>query len=412
MDKKLKIGFIGVGSRGYGLLKLVVCAMKNIELVSVCDVYADRVEKAKKLVAKKGPMPQGYTDYKDVLKDPSIQAVIICTGWADHTKIALDCMRAGKPVAVEVGGAYNLDECWALVQCYEETKTPYMMLENCCYGEYELAVLRMVRQGIFGDVVHCDGGYKHDLRNEICFGDKNRHYRLKEYMTRNCENYPTHEIGPIAKILDINYGNRFVSLTSTASSSKGLKRYVADRADKFDDLKKLKDTTYCQADIVTTVLKCANGATVSIQLDTTLPRMYSRSFTVHGTKAFYTEEANIFVDDNANPKVEGKIIRGKKMVKKYRHPIWKWFKQNGVKGGHGGMDWLVFKAFFDAVKKGDGHMPIDIYDAVTWMAITALSDISIQNNSAPVDFPDFTNGAWQTRKQQGKGLFFLEDENR
>lgn len=409
MNDKLRIGFIGLGGRGYGLLKLVVYSMKNIEVVSVCDVYEDRVEDAQKLAVKmKRPAPQGHTDYKEILKDTSIQAVIVCTSWDAHTKIAIDCMKAGKPVAVEVGGAYNLEECWDLINCYEQTKTPYMMLENCCYGEYELAVLRMVREGIFGDVVHCTGGYKHDLRNEICFGKKNRHYRLEEYKTRNCENYPTHEIGPIAKILNINYGNRFVSLTSTASCSKGLKRYVADRMDKHDELKKLENTVFNQGDIITTVIKCANGETVSIQLDTTLPRLYSRCFTVHGTKAFYTEDGNTFVDDNANPLIEGKIIKGKKMAKKYRHPIWKWFKQNGVKGGHGGMDWLVFEAFFDAVRKGDGHMPIDVYDAATWMAITALSDSSIQNNSAPMDFPDFTSGAWQARKQCGEGMFFLE----
>lgn len=409
MAEKLRIGFIGLGGRGYGFLEQVVTRMKDIEVASVCDLYEDRIEKAQKLIKRRRKNEaKGFTDYKEILKDESIQAVVIATSWAAHTEIAVDCMKAGKPVGVEVGGAYSIDECWKLVNTYEETKTPYMMLENCCYGEYELAVLGMVRKGIFGDVVHCSGGYKHDLRNEITFGEVNRHYRLNEYINRNCENYPTHEIGPIAKILNINYGNRMVSLTSTASCSKGLQRYIQDRKGKYDNLKKLENTEFNQGDIVTTVIKCANGETISIQLDTSLPRFYSRGFEVHGTKAYYTEDGNAFVNDNMNLKFEGIKSSGKRMVRKYRHPIWKWFKRNGVRGGHGGMDWLVFKAFFDAVRKGDGHMPIDVYDAATWMAITALSDESIKNNSACVEFPDFTNGAWKTRKQEGEGLFFLE----
>ncbi len=409
MEEQLNVAVIGLGGRGIGLLQLVMYRMKDINVTAVCDVYEDRVEKARKLAKKMRRIePCGYTDYREILKDDSIDAVIITASWSAHSQIALDAMRAGKAVGMEVGGAYTVEECWDLVNCYEETKTPFMMLENCCYGEYELAVLNMVRKGIFGDVVHCGGGYKHDLRYEVAFGEKNRHYRLHEYMTRNCENYPTHEIGPISKVLNINYGNRMVSLTSTASCSKGLNRYITDRMDKYDNLKKLKDVEFAQGDIVTTVIKCANGETISIQLDTTLPGKYSRGFEVHGTKAYYTEDGNAFVDDNHNLKHEGIKSSGKRMVRKYRHPIWKWFKRFGVKGGHGGMDWLVFKAFFDAVKKGDGHMPIDVYDAACWMVITALSAESIENNSACVEFPDFTRGEWKTRKQQGEGMFFLE----
>lgn len=409
MEKQLQIAVIGLGGRGIGLLDLVLYRMKDIRVCAVCDIDASRVEHAQKLAKKwRCQTPKGYSDYREVLREPGLDAVVISAAWSVHTEIATASMRAGIPVASEVGGAYSLEECWELVHCYEETGTPYMMLENCCYGEYELAVLNMVREGIFGDVVHCNGGYKHDLRSEVAFGDENGHYRLHEYMTRNCENYPTHEIGPIAKVLRLNYGNRMVSLTSTASCSKGLERYIADRKHKYPALEKLKDVKFAQGDVVTTVIRCANGETISIQLDTTLPRMYSRGFEVHGTKAMYAEDGNIFVDDRKNHKHEGVKMSGKKMVKKYRHPIWKWFKRYGVKGGHGGMDWLVFCAFFEAVRKGDGHMPIDVYDAASWMAITALSAQSIANNSACVEFPDFTSGKWKTRKQEGQGRFFLE----
>lgn len=406
----LRIGFIGLGARGYGLLSGVVFRMKDIEVIAVCDVYEDRVEDAQKLATRFfRPKPLGYVDYKELIKNHSdLDAVIIATSWETHMEIAEEFMRAGIAVGMEVGGAVSVDACWSLVKCYEETKTPIMMLENCCYGEHELAVLRMVREGVFGDVVHCAGGYKHDLREEIAFGEENRHYRLNEYKNRNCENYPTHEIGPIAKILDINYGNRFLSLTSTASCAKGMTRYINDRADKYPALAKLRGTEFKQGDVVNTIIKCANGQTVAIKLDTTLPRYYSRGFEVQGTKAYYTEDGNAFVDDNANQKGEGKKMKAGKIVKKYRHPIWTWFKKHGVMGGHGGMDWLVFKAFFDALRTEERVMPIDVYDGVTWMAITALSAESIANNSQPVEFPDFTGGAWETRKKQGKEIYYLE----
>ncbi len=414
MLDKIRLGMIGLGGRGYGLLQLAILRMKDVELVAVCDVYQDRIEKTQKLAKlRRRPQPQGYTDYKELLKHQGLDAVIVSCSWAMHTEIACAAMEAGIPTATEVGGAYSIEECWKLVQTYEKTKTPYMVLENCCYGEYELACLKMVREGIFGDVIHCDGGYAHDLRSEVANGKENRHYRLEEYKNRNCENYPTHEIGPIAKVLNLGYGNRMVSLTSTSSKSMGLNYYIQQQ-NKKGKLNELADVKFMQGDVVTTVIKCDGGQTITIKLDTTLPRPYSRNFSVHGTKALYTEDGNYFYFDN-NPlnhlhefNQRYYFNNGKRYVKKYRHDIWKWFKRFGVKGGHGGMDWLVLRAFFEAVKKQDGIMPLDIYDATSWMVITALSDMSIKNNSVSVDFPDFTNGKWKTNKQQGEGLFFLE----
>lgn len=405
-EDKLKIGVIGLGGRGLGLLEQVMFRMKDISIVAVSDLYQDRVDnvinKAKK---KRLFVPKGFTDYKEMLSQVKVDAVIVSASWNHHTEIAMHCMRMGIPVGVEVGGAYNLQECYDLIKCYEETKTPYMMLENCCYGEDELAVLNMVQKGLFGDVVHMKGGYRHDLRYEIVFGKTNRHYRLNEYMNRNCENYPTHEIGPISKVLNITYGNKFDSLVSYASSSKGLSHYVDTRKKKNPDIDYLSNSKWQQGDIVTTMIKCHNGETIVIDLDTSLPRHYSRGFEAHGTKAMFSEDLKkLYLDTNNKFHVRTKSRWY--MRKKFRHPIWKWFKSFGVKGGHGGMDWLVFKAFFDAVRKGDGNMPIDIYEAVTWMAITTLSEQSIQKGCA-VDFPDFTNGNWN-RKQKGRGFFFLE----
>ena len=168
------------------------------------------------------------------------------------------------------------------------------MLENCCYGRRELLVKNMVDLGLFGEIVHCSGGYLHDLRHEISFGRENRHYRLRNYINRNCENYPTHELGPIARVLDINHGNRMLSLSSFASKAAGLHQYIS--TDKSDDTE-LLNTQFAQGDIITTVIKCAGGQTIVLTLDTTLPRYYSRGFTVRGTKGFYEETTDsIFLD--------------------------------------------------------------------------------------------------------------------
>ncbi len=403
MDKNLNIGIIGLGCRGMGLLNSVIFKMKDINVLAVCDVYQDRIDDAKKQAKnhRRNP-PDGYTDYKELLERKDIEAVIVASSWASHTPIVCHAMRKGKMVASEVGGAYTIDECWELVRCQQETKAPYMVLENCCYGEYELAVLKMVREGLFGEVVHCEGAYRHDLRREILGGNKNRHYRLEEYKNRNCENYPTHEIGPIAKILDINNGNRFVSLVSVASKSVGLKSFINDN--KKDYQKEFENIDFCQSDVVDTLITCHNGETIRITLDTTLPRYYSRSFTINGTKAMYTEDGNSFFFDNM-PSHRLKEWRastffnnGKKFVKKYRHPIWKWFKKKGVTGGHGGMDYLVLKAFFDSCKRAEKIMPLDIYDAVSWMVITALSEESIKSGQK-VMFPDFTEGKWAEKNK-------------
>ena len=157
---------------------------------------------------------------------PEIDAVVIMASWESHLNLACDAMRAGKYTAVEVAGAYSVEDCWKLVRTHEETGVPCMMLENCCFGRDELMVLNMVRRGLFGEVVHCQGGYRHDLREEVSTGREMRHYRFRNYLYRNCENYPTHELGPIANVLDINRGNRMLTLVSVASKAAGLHEYL------------------------------------------------------------------------------------------------------------------------------------------------------------------------------------------
>ena len=336
--------------------------------------------------------------YKEIIRDEEVNTVIIASAWESHVEIAIAAMYAGKAVAMEVGGAYTLNQCWDLVKAYEETKTPFMFLENCCFGRREMMVLNMVQQGVFGEIVHCAGGYQHDLREEVTFGKENRHYRLRNYLARNCDNYPTHDLGPIAKILNINHGNRMLTLTSTASKASGLRDYILKNKpeDEF-----LKNQIFTQGDVVTTVIKCAKGETIVLTLDTTLPRYYTRNFTVRGTSGMYEEVTDsVFLDreeDIAHDFDWGKtnINNDHLYEEQYEHPVWKEYLAEGVQGTHDGMDWLEFRTFFRALRE-NAPMPIDVYDAASWMAITVLSEMSIARGGAVVDIPDFTNGKWDS----------------
>ena len=296
MKNSVNIGIIGLGCRGSSMAEVMI-KMDDINVLAVCDKYPDRVENTiKKIVSKGRPAPMGTTDYNDILNMPGIDTVYIATDWECHVKIAIEAMKKGIPAAMEVGGAYTLDECWELVDTYEETGVWTMMMENCCYGEREMMVHNMVRDGVLGDLVFCSGQYAHDLREEVTYGEKNRHYRLRNYISRNCENYPTHELGPIANILEINRGNRFVSMTSVCSKAMGLKDYVKQKKDLRPSL---GSAEFAQADIVKTFIKTERGELIELTLDTCLPRFYSRGFTVRGTKGLYQEDGDIVYLDKS-----------------------------------------------------------------------------------------------------------------
>ena len=398
VKEQLKIGVVGLGGRGTGLLEAVMIPMGDISIVGVCDKYEDRRTRAAQMVKeKKGNEPLCTADYREILALDELDALVVTTSWAAHLQPAIDAMKAGKRVAMEVGGAYSIDQLWQLVHTSEETGIPCMMLENCCYGRDELMVRNMVEQGIFGEIVHCQGGYHHDLRDEISFGRENRHYRLDNYKNRNCENYPTHELGPIAKILNINHGNRMVSLSSVASKSRGLNDYLKrEKGDEYD----ITNYPFAQGDVVTTTIRCAHGETIVLTLDTTLPRAYSRGFQIQGTRAMYMEDNRSLFIDGVHNKYDFCWKDQWNNVEEYRdqyeHPIWKQYLAEGIKGGHDGMDWLVFRAFFESVLK-DEEPPIDVYDTAAWMCISALSENSVAMGGLPVAIPDFTNGKWITR---------------
>ncbi|MCA5963844.1 Gfo/Idh/MocA family oxidoreductase [Blautia sp. RD014234] len=385
--EKLRVGIIGLGCRGYSLMQDVILRMQDVEVTAVCDEYKDRVQAASKLAEEAGgKLPLAAVDVQEVLDSPLVDAVVIASAWESHIPIAVRAMHAGKAVGMEVGGAYSVKQCWDLVDAWEATKAPFMLLENCCYGRREMMAMNMVKKEYSGRCIHCKGGYLHDLREEIAGGKENRHYRLRNYIHRNAENYPTHELGPIAQILNINRGNRMLTLTSTVSKAEGLREYLSDSTSAF-----------AQGDVVNTVIKCAGGETILLTLNTTLPRFYSRDFTVWGTKGMYEEATDsVFLDkiDAAYDfKWKEKWGNAAEYEKDYEHPTWKKFLAEGIKGSHDGMDWLEFEAFFDSVRN-HRPCPIDVYDAAAWMSVTALAEESIALGGHPVAIPDFTNGKW------------------
>jgi len=401
--KKIGVGIIGLGGRGISLVRtLLEC--EECEVVALCDVYADRVEKAEEIVRKKsGKDPARYGVYTDLLSSSSVDAVIISSSWETHTRIAVASMKAGKYTAVEVAGAYDIEDCWQLVRTYEETQTPIMFLENCCFDRFELLATSLVRAGRLGRVMYCQGAYAHELRGEILGGNVDRHYRLNNYIHRNCENYPTHELGPIAKILNINRGNKMLSLTSVATKSGvGLKEF--SESDRNPD-PSLKGTEFAQGDIVITTITCAGGELITLRLDTTLPRCYSRDLSVHGTKGFCSQNANMVMlesDKNMHEYYDmsqtvKKYLNCAEEYKEYLPDIWRNISDEEMALGHGGMDYLEMKAFLKAIINGE-EMPIDVYDMASWMAITPLSEQSVAHGGMPQAIPDFTRGEWISRK--------------
>ncbi|POY36739.1 glycosyl hydrolase [Solitalea longa] len=417
-NDKVRLGFIGVGARGQnhiqeGLLR------NDVEIVAICDLQEWALSGTREMFKKAGKkLPVEYTGgldaYKKLIERKDIDAVIISTPWQFHKDQAIDAMKAGKYVGCEVIAGLTMQDHWDIVNTSEKTGMPYMTLENVCYRRDVMAALNMVRKGLFGEIVHLEGGYQHDLRGVLFNNGKDWYgkgvkygpdaiseaqWRTQFNIDRQGDIYPTHGAGPMMQMVDINRGNRFTNLVSFASKARGLGAYVEELAPGNPAAK----LNYKNGDIITTVLNCANGETLVLSHDTHLPRPYSLGFRVQGTKG-------IWMDVNKSVYIEGKSQNydqwdsTKEWFTKYDHPLWKKYEKEAEGAGHGGMDWFVFNAFVQAVKQKK-QTPIDVYDSVTMSAIMPLSEKSIKEGNAPQKFPDFTRGKWQSRKN----VFALDD---
>ncbi|MFV0249333.1 MAG: Gfo/Idh/MocA family protein [Tenacibaculum sp.] len=411
--EKLKLAFVGVGLRGTNHL-LNALKRDDIEVIALCDIDPKRIEITLEHIKKAGhkkPKVFGKNDYdyKNLLNLEKLDAVIISTPWLWHTKMAVDSMKAGKYTGLEVSASNTLEECWDLVNTHQKTGSYLMLLENVNYRRDVMAVLNMVKENVFGELLHFRCGYQHDLRKikfnngikpheeGVEFGEKaisEAKWRTQHSLLRNADVYPTHGLGPIAVMTDINRGNRFVSLTSHATKAVGLHKYIVEKGGTNHPNAKLR---WKQGDIISSTVETAQGQTIIITHDVNSPRPYSLGFRVQGVQGL-TE----FDYHTKRIHIEG-VSKGHNWeamdtwLKKYDHPLWKKYGEYASGSGHGGMDFFVLNAFVQVAKQNIAP-PLDVYDAAAWSAVTPLSELSIENNGEPQDFPDFTKGQWLKRK--------------
>lgn len=396
--EKVRIGFIGLGKRGFSAVERML-NIEGVEITALCDKELDRVKKVQKILKKHDlETAREYGGKEDAWKllceRSDIDLVYICTPWRLHTPMAVYSMECGKHVATEVPAAVTVEECWQLVETSERTRKHCMMLENCCYDFFELLTLNMARNGFFGDIVHGEGAYLHDLLTKnfekTTYADM---WRLKEAQMRNGNLYPTHGLGPICQVLNINRGDKMEYLSSVSSIDFQMGNLASELAQKDEFYKSFDTDSYC-GNMNTTIIRTNRGRTIMIQYDITSARPYSRIHQVTGTKGIalkYPAPVRIAKGDKWYGTDELKELE-----EQYTPRIVKSVGEMAQKvGGHGGMDFIMDWRLIDCLRNG---IPLDqdVYDAALWSVIAPLSEWSVANRSNSIEIPDFTNGAWQT----------------
>lgn len=396
----VRIAFIGLGMRGKDAVERYM-HIEGVKVTALCDVDFWKVDECQKILTKNGrPKAARYTnaaDWKEVCRREDVDLVYVCTHWQLHTPIAVYAMEHGKHVAVEVPAALTVEDSWKLVNTAEKTRRHCMMLENCCYDFFEMATLNMAQKGFFGEVVHCEAAYIHDLR-WLQFDEKDGYWdmwRLR-YNTMHTGNpYPTHGLGPVCQILNIHRGDKLDYLVSMSTNQFGMSAYAKE---KFGENHPNAKVNYKLGDMNTTLIHTAKGKTIMLQHDITSPRPYNRIHMVSGTKAFAQKYpvTGIAMDPNAHHFVEKNTLDS--LLTTYEHPFAREIGQKAKEvGGHGGMDFIMDYRLIYCLRNG---LPLDedVYDAAEWSCIAELSEKSVLNGSAPVRIPDFTRGAWDKLK--------------
>jgi hypothetical protein len=371
-----------------------------VEIKALCDIVPANVEKVRKRIDFTGFNPALYSGdpeaWKKLCDRPDIDLVYICTPWNLHAPMAVYAMEHGKHVALEVPACDTLEECWQLVETSEKTKKHCQMMENCCYDFFELLTLNMARQGFFGEIIHGEGAYIHNLLglnfNKTGYWNM---WRLRENAHRKGNLYPTHGLGPICQIMDINRGDKMDFLVSVMSNdflmNDTARRLAAD--DSF--FKPFVDNPY-RGNMTTTVIHTNRGRTIMVQHDVSSPNVYSRIHKVSGTKAAalkYPSPPKISVGDEWLSDEKFKALE-----EKYAPAIVKKVGELAKQvGGHGGMDFLEDWRLIDCLRNG---LPLDqdCYDAALWTSIAPLSEKSVAGHSTSVEVPDFTCGSWKTNQ--------------
>ena len=419
MDK-VRVGIIGTGFRGQSHLEML-CQRKDTVIVSFADPDKKMLASAQQILKDSGrpaavEFSKGNEDYKNLLKRADIDAVIIATPWEWHIPQALEAIKYRIIPGVEVCGAIKLTDCWDIVNASEKAGVPVMCLENVCYRRDVLAVYNMVKKGLFGEMLHLQGGYEHDLRG-VKFNDGRNGYnpgiefgenayseakwRTNHSLYRNGELYPTHGLGPVAMMVDINRGNKLTRLSSVSTKARGLHKYIVEHPQGGENHPNAK-LKFKLGDIVTTSIQTYNGETILLTHDTNSPRPYNLGFRVQGTQGLWQDfssgqfnAGHIYIE-GVSPKPH-QWENPEAYLKQHDHPLWKKYQQDAEGSGHGGMDFFVENAFIECIKR-NVPFPIDVYDLATWYAITPLSEKSIAENGQVQEIPDFTRGKWKNRK--------------
>lgn len=395
----VRIGFIGLGMRGSGAIYRYTF-LEGVKIAAICDIVPEKVEKAQQRLIDNGlPQADAYTgeeDWKRICERDDIDLIYVCTHWGLHAPIAVYAMEHGKHVALEVPAALTIDECWQLVNTAEKTRKHCMQLENCNYDFFEITTLNMAQQGVFGEVLHAEGAYIHDLRwlnfDEEGYWDM---WRLKHLEKNDGNTYPTHGFGPICHVLNIHRGDKMNHLVSMSSKQVGMSLYAKD---KFGEDSEYAQKTYAKGDINTTLIKTTKGKTIMLQHDVTSPRPYNRLHTISGTKGFAQKypKRGIALEPNAHHFLKEQAMDS--LLEVYKHPIVEEIEEKAREvGGHGGMDFIMDFRLIYCLRNG---LPLDqdVYDAAEWSSIIELSKYSVENGSMPVQVPDFTRGAWDELK--------------
>ncbi len=393
----VRLGMIGLGGRGGGMVGNYL-AIDNLQITAVCDTDRSKALAAQAQVERAGQHPPaiyGKTerDFENMVRRDDVDFVYVATPWPWHVPMALAAMEEGKHASIEVPAATTLDDCWKLVDTSEKTRRHCIMMENCCYGYTELLVLNLVRAGLFGELLHAEGGYLHDLR-EILFEDRGEGlWRRFPHTQRNGNFYPTHGLGPLANYFGVNRGDRFDYLVSMSSPERGLDAWREQHVPR--DSPKWREKYIC-GDINTSLIKTANGRTITLGHDVVNPRPYSRVNALHGEKGIFRDyPPRIYFDGQAGGENYSDL---EPLKAAYEHPLWKRQGELARKlGGHGGMDFVMAYRLVQCMREGL-EPDMDVYDAASWSAPGPLSEMSVAQGSAPVKFPDFTRGRWKEKR--------------
>ena len=388
----VRIGFVGVGLQGGAHVRNFL-RIDGVEIVAVCDIDAARAEEVAGWVEADGRRrPALYTrgerDFVRLCEEEELDLVFTATPWEWHVPVCLAAMENGKHAATEVPAAYTVDDCWALVEHAEKHRKHCVMMENCNYDRPELMVFNMARQGLFGEILHAECGYLHDLR-AIKFEDRNEGlWRRAHAMVRDGNFYPTHGLGPVANVMDINRGDRLDYLVSMSSPSRGLQEWAREH---YPEEHPKRRERYIQGDVNTTMIKTVLGKTIFVSHDTNLPRPYSRIHMVQGTRGLFQGYPHRLHVEGLSPEHQWEDWMARR--DEFDHPIWRELEARSAGAGHGGMDYIEDFQLIKALREG-APTDMNVYDAAMLSVICPLTEWSVANRSRPVDVPDFTRGRW------------------